>query len=308
MRPAAAAIAVVCLLVCCAGCGGSGDDSGSSGATPGGGQTLEELWRAPGDDVAVVPGTATHEVGDVRFSFVVVDAEGRVVTLPTARLWIARGLKAKPFHESSAQLERVGVPGGAEADATHLYVARVRLPEPGKYWILAEPEGGGSKVQALGDLEVSRGDAVPSPGDRAPASQTPTLASVRGKASRITTRTPPDRTLLEHSVADSLRAGVPFVLVFSTPKFCTSRTCGPTVDVVEEVARRFEGRDIRFIHVEVFEDNDPALGYNRWMKEWKLATEPWTFLVGADGRVVERFEGAVSVRELEEAVAAELGS
>jgi hypothetical protein len=308
MRPAAAAIAVVCSLVCCAGCGGSGDDSASSGATPGGGQTLEELWRAPGDDVAVVPGTETHEAGEVRFSFLVVDAQGSVVTLPTARLWISQGLKAKPFHESSAQLERVGVPGGAEADATHLYVARVRLPKPGKYWFLAEPEGGGSKVQALGDLQVSGDDAPPGPGDAAPASKTPTLASVGGRASRITTRTPPDRTLLEHSVADSLRAGVPFVVVFSTPKFCTSRTCGPTVDVVEEVARRFEGRDFRFIHVEVYEDNDPALGYNRWMKEWRLETEPWTFLVGADGRIVERFEGAVSVRELEEAVAAELGS
>jgi hypothetical protein len=307
MRPAAAAIAVVCLLVCCAGCGGSGEGSESSGTTPGGGQTLEELWRAPGDDVAVVAGTATHEVGDVRFSFVVVDAEGRVVTLPTARLWIARGLRAKPFQESSAKLERIGVPGGAEADATHLYVARVRLPKPGKYWILAEPEGGGVKVQALGNVEVSRDDPQPSPGDRTPASQTPTLASVGGDASRITTRRPPDVTLLEHSVADSLRAGAPFVVVFSTPKFCTSRTCGPTVDVVEEVARRFEGRDIRFIHVEVYEDNDPAKGFNQWMREWKLETEPWTFLVGADGRIVERFEGAVSVRELEDAVAAELG-
>ena len=307
MRPAAAAIAVVCLLVCCTGCGGSGEGSESSGTKPGGGQTLEELWRAPGDDVAVVAGTATHEAGDVRFSFVVVDAEGRVVTLPTARLWIARALKAKPFHESTAKLERVGVPGGAEADATHLYVARVRLPKPGKYWILAEPEGGGDKVQALGNLEVSRDDDVPSPGDRAPASQTPTLASVGGKASRITTRTPPDLTLLEHSVAESVRAGVPFVVVFSTPKYCTSRTCGPTVDVVEEVARRFEDRDIRFIHVEVYEDNDPAKGFNEWMREWRLETEPWTFLVGADGRIVERFEGAVSVRELEDAVTAELG-
>jgi hypothetical protein len=308
MRPAAAASAVVCLLVCCTGCGGSGEDSESSGATSGGSQTLEELWRAPGDDVAVVAGTATHEAGDVRFSFVVVDAEGRVVTLPTARLWIARGLRAKPFQESSAKLERIGVPGGAEADATHLYVARVRLPKPGKYWILAEPEGGGAKVQALGNVEVSRDDPQPSPGDRAPASRTPTLASVGGDASRITTRTPPDVTLLEHSVAESLRAGLPFVVVFSTPKFCTSRTCGPTVDVVEEAARRFEDRDIRFIHVEVYEDNDPAKGFNEWMREWKLETEPWTFLVGADGRIVERFEGAVSVRELEDAVAAELGS
>jgi hypothetical protein len=91
-------------------------------------------------------------------------------------------------------------------------------------------------------------------------------------------------------------------VTFSTPKFCASRTCGPVVDVVEEVARRFEGSEVRFIHVEVFEDNDPANGYNRWMREWKLETEPWTFLVGKKGVIVERYEGVVSVNELELAV------
>ena len=63
---------------------------------------------------------------------------------------------------------------------------------------------------------------------------------------------------------------------------------------------------IRFIHVEVFTDNDPNRGYNRWMREWGLATEPWVFLVGADGRVKAKFEGSVSERELVAAVRANL--
>ena len=107
----------------------------------------------------------------------------------------------------------------------------------------------------------------------------------------LTTRTPPDEVLLRYSVADSLEAKVPFVVTFATPKFCTSRTCGPVVDVVEEVPRRLEDDNVRFIHVEVYEDNDPANGYNRWMKEWKLPTEPWTFLVGADGKIASRSRG-----------------
>ena len=298
MRPAAIATALSCLLL--VGCGGSSDDS-SSEAAPGGGRTLEELWRAPGDDVATVAGTANHEPGDVRVSFLVVDAKGRVVLFPTARIWVARALEEEPFLETSAKLERIGVPGGAEADATHIYVAHLRLPDAGTYWMLAEPEGG-PQVQALGNVVVNEADVVPSAGDEAPASETPTLASVGGDASAITTRTPPDEILLRHSVADSLRASAPFVVTFSTPKFCQSRTCGPVVDVVEEVARRFEDTDVRFIHVEVFEGNDPAKGYNRWMREWGLETEPWTFLVGRDGRIVERFEGAVSVLELERAI------
>ena len=217
---------------------------------------------------------------------------------------MARELEAKPFLESSAKLERIGIPGGAEADSTHIYVARVRLRNPGTYWFMAEPEGGKDQVQALGNVVVSTDDPEPGPGDPAPPSETPTLASVGGEASRITTRTPPDEILLEHSVAESLRAGIPFVVTFSTPKYCTSRTCGPTVDVVEEVARRFEDRDVRFIHVEVYEENDPAKGFNRWMREWGLETEPWTFVVGADGKIVESYEGPVSVGELEEALEA----
>jgi hypothetical protein len=302
MRAVVALTALSCLLV--VGCGGSEQETSTE---PGTGATLEELWRQPGDDVAVIPGTENHEVGDVRVSFLVVDAEGAVVALPTARVWVANALESAPFLETEAKLERIGVPGGDEADATHIYVANLRLPRAGTYWLLAEPEGGATKVQALGNVVVRKDDPPPDVGDPAVASETPTLASTRGHISALTTRTPPDETLLRYSVADSLAAKVPFVVTFATPKYCASRTCGPVVDVVEEVSRRFEGEQIRFIHVEVFEDNDPAKGYNRWMQEWKLPTEPWTFLVGADGKIAARFEGTVSVNELEQAVNEMLG-
>ena len=34
------------------------------------------------------------------------------------------------------------------------------------------------------------------------------------------------------------------------------------------------------------------------MDEWRLPTEPWTFVVGADGRVTKRFEGLVTGDEV----------
>jgi len=299
MRPAAALTVLSCLLFA-AGCGGS--DDGGAATDSAGGSTLEELWRAPGDDVAVIPGTANHEPGDVRVSFLVVDAKGRPVTLPTAKVFVADALDDHPFLETEGKLERIGVPGGDQADATHIYVAYLRLPRPGKFWMLAEPEGGNEKVQALGNVVVVKNDGPPDVGDPAISSDTPTLASAGGDAAAITTRTPPDESLLQYSVADSLQAKVPFVVTFATPKFCSSRTCGPVVDVVEEVQHRLDGENVRFIHAEVYEDNDPAKGFNRWMQEWNLPTEPWTFLVGANGKIVDRFEGTVSVNELETAV------
>jgi hypothetical protein len=301
MRAAAGFIALTCLVL--VGCGGSDE---STSTEPGGGATLEELWRMPGDDVAVVPGTANHEPGDVRVSFLVVDAQGAVVALPTARVWVGNSLDSPPFLEREAKLERIGLPGGDEADATHIFVATLPLTRPGKYWLLAEPQGGAEKVQALGNVVVVAEDDAPDVGDRAIASETPTLSSTGRDLASLTTRTPPDESLLRYSVADSLEAKVPFVVTFATPKFCSSRTCGPVVDVVEEVSRRFEGETVRFIHVEVFEDNDPAKGFNRWMREWHLPTEPWTFLVGADGTIAARFEGTVSALELERAVREQL--
>lgn len=298
MRRVALAAAASCLVL--AGCGGeAASPQKGSRERP----TLEALWRAPGDDVAVIAGTQTHVPGTVRVSFLVLDAEGAPVLIPTARVFVSRGLEDEPFLETTAQLERVGVPGLSDADATHIYVARLALPEPGTYWLLAEPEGG-KPVQALGTVVVSADDPVPDVGEAAPRSQTPTLASVGGDASRITTRTPPDELLLQWSVADAIRARMPFVVTFATPKFCESRVCGPVVDVVEEVAKRFGDERIAFIHVEVYEGNDPAKGYNRWMREWGLQTEPWTFVVRADGRIAERYEGVVSVKELEARVAA----
>ena len=60
------------------------------------------------------------------------------------------------------------------------------------------------------------------------------------------------------------------------------------------------------MHVEVYRHNDPQQGYNRWMRQWGLLSEPWVFLVGADGRVKAKFEGSVSAAELAAAVRSKL--
>ena len=59
---------------------------------------------------------------------------------------------------------------------------------------------------------------------------------------------------------------------------------------------------IDFIHAEIYKDNDPTKGENTWVREWKLPSEPWTFLVGSDGTIKSRFEGTVSANELDAAV------
>lgn len=249
----------------------------------------------------MIPGTSDYSPGELRISFLVVDDRGRVVAPPTARFWIARSLAAKPFEQTVARLEPVGVPGVSSADVKALYVAHVRVEAPGTYYVLARPVGS-VRIGGVREVLVRNRSVSPAVGSRAFSSQTPTLASTGGRISELTTRRPPDRALLRYSVADSLAAHVPFVVTFATPAFCSSRTCGPVVDVVERVRRRFAGSDLRFIHVEIYAHNDPRNGENRWVREWHLPNEPWTFLVGRDGRIKAKFDGSISVRELAAAV------
>jgi hypothetical protein len=300
-------LAVFSLAVVLAGCG-SGGGSGSSSHSPGRG-TIEALWRGSGESVGLVSGTSDYAAGPLRVSFLVVGRDARPVYRPRARVLVARSLGSKPFLRAEARLEPIGPAGANEAaagNATGIYVARLTIAKPGRYLVLAEPIGGTKRIGALGYLAVRRTSATPPVGAHAYPSRTPTIASAHGRLARITTATPPDRDLLRFSVAQSLAAHRPFVVVFATPKFCTSRTCGPVVDVVQAVSRRFSGRGIRFIHVEIYAGNDPARGFNQWVRQWHLPTEPWTFLVGADGRIKAKFEGSVSVAELAAAVGSRL--
>ena len=290
MNPAGT-VALLAALIVAAGCGSSG------------GTTLESLWKQTGENVGLVAGTSDYAAGSVRVSFLVIGHDGRPVNRPQARLWLARSRKDKPFASATASLESIGIPGhpNDSGDVSHLYVGRFRLAKPGRYWLLAQPIGG-TPIQALGTLDVKARSHSPAIGARAYPSRTPTLASMGGRTALLTTRIPPDRALVRYSVADSLAAHVPFVVVFATPKFCESRTCGPVVDVVDSVRTRFAAKGVRFIHVEIYRANNPQNGLNRWVREWRLPSEPWTFVVGRDGRIKAKFEGSVSSGELTAAV------
>ena len=298
------AVALV-VAVTVAGCRGSAkSDAGAAATTisttsapPG---TLEALWRRPGEDVAIIPGTSDYGPGRNRVSFLVVDKQSQLIERPTAHVWVARGLRQKPYAETTAVLEPIGVPGGAKADAQNIYVTTLDMPKPGKYWLLAEPVGG-KQIQALGNTVVGKHSAAPEVGERAIPSHNPTLRpGVDPKT--VTTAEPPDRNLLRTTVAAAMAAGRPFVVTFATPLYCQTRTCGPVVQVVQSVARKWQGKGIDFMHIEIYKDNDPAKGTNRWVNEWKLHSEPFTFVVDRKGVIRTRLEGAFSAAELDAAV------
>ena len=223
------------------------------------------------------------------------------MTKPRASVWLARGLKQEPFERATATLEQIGAPSEAATSSgvLSLYVVHLRVPAAGTYWVLAKPEG--SPIAGLGKIVVRKHTVSVPVGAAAPPSRTPTLTTTGGRLGPLTTATHPDRALYATSVAQALAAKRPFVVAFATPKFCSSRTCGPVVDVLSYVRKASPG-GVTFIHAEVFRGNNPANGYNPWLGEWKLQSEPWIFLVGRDGRIKAKFEGSVSAGELRAAV------
>jgi hypothetical protein len=156
------------------------------------------------------------------------------------------------------------------------------------------------------------GSAVPV-GGKAPATKTPTATTPDGIA-RIATDPNPDPSFYTTSVDEALAKHEPFVLVFATPAFCTSRQCGPTLDAIKAVAKSEPG--IVFINVEPYQLQyvgghlEPILDANNQLqptdvvRAWGILSEPWAFVVDRDGVVRASFETVVSPDELKAAIAA----
>ncbi len=155
-------------------------------------------------------------------------------------------------------------------------------------------------------VSVAATHRVPSIGDAAPLSDTPT-ADTTEDLHTISSSPQPDSALYQLSVAEAVRSGRPAIISFATPAFCVSATCGPQISDLSALAAQYGGQ-ASFVHVEVYRDPhlidpaNPARDLVPAVKEWGLVSEPWTFLVGNDGRIAARFEQYVPPAVLEAAL------
>jgi hypothetical protein len=184
--------------------------------------------------------------------------------------------------------------------ATAVYVTEVDFPSEGE-WRIAALIKEGERVTAtlLPSAIVGQYNAVPKVGERPPRIHTPTPGDAGGDRSQLTTRVPPE-TMNESDFYDVLGKR-PIVLLFATPAFCQSRVCGPVVDVAEQV-REAHGDEAEFIHMEIFNDNDPAKDIRPQVRAFNLPSEPWVFVIDRNGVIRTAIEGAFGVEELESAV------
>jgi hypothetical protein len=116
----------------------------------------------------------------------------------------------------------------------------------------------------------------------------------------LTTDSEPDEAFYQMTLEEAFSSGRQTVVVFSTPAFCRTATCGPTLDIVKQAKPAFPG--VNFVHIEVYTDINapgfapspeflhPAIG----PEYWNLPTEPWVFVVDERGIITARFEGALT--------------
>jgi hypothetical protein len=307
-------LVLVVLAICglLAGCGSSEDPSRPAPAATefpsAEGKTIGQILHTPGakqSRLVIAPAARDFDLGPNRYPFGVFTTGGEQIDDADAALYFASSATGKvqgPLPAAVSSLEtKPAYRAAAAGDATTVYVVpKVEFDRKGPWLAVAILKGpNGLEASRVPSPVAGLDPRVPSVGDAPPRIHTPTAADVGGDLATIDTRQPPDQM---HSVdfADAL-GKKPVVLVFATPALCQSRVCGPVVDIAQQVADEFKG-EADFIHMEVYNDNDPNKGIRPQLEAFGLRTEPWTFLIGADGLVKDRIEGAYGVFELEKAM------
>jgi len=219
----------------------------------------------------------------------------------------------------------------AESDATYygqglpaaFYVAYPNFDKPGNWGveILTQLPDQAQPSVSKQRLEVKARSNVPNIGDPAIATKTLTIKDVPDVA-QLSSGPNPDPAMYQISLDQALTSGKPTALLFATPAFCRTATCGPSLDVMQGLQKTY-GDKVNFIHAEVYKypfdqsvnlqakaeaqaaqekrpltAEEARAGLSDAMVAWRLASEPWLFLIDAKGIVAARYEGGLTNEEL----------
>jgi hypothetical protein len=270
--------------------GACGDDGGgaATAGTAAGGPTLLAAFDVNGSGLAVGR--------PARLTFTLADAEGvprrEVPSEATFTIGIDDG------DGGIRQLgEPVVVPARGEGIPIPYYPVRFTPEVEGVHAVGVTVEGRALAASFL----VPAATAVPGAGDPLPATPTATVAEPGGVEPLCTRPDPcPFHAV---SLPDALAADGPTVLVVSTPAFCQTGLCGPTLDLAVDL-----GLDpARVVHAEVYADAAEVGVFDAaavpLVDDLALTYEPALFVADADGRVVDRLDNVWDRSELVEALA-----
>ncbi|MDQ3964743.1 MAG: hypothetical protein M3277_12665 [Actinomycetota bacterium] len=281
-RTHAVALVAALLIAGCASSEPAEDEVATSKGAP-----------TPGQEIFPVVASSERVVGENRFQIGLLDTNDAPIRSPKTTLHVGFVGPGDEAPSSTSTMKFVWTIKPVQG----LWVGEATFDEAGQWEAVIDVQGGGYDATVGTTFDVKEEGTTPEIGDKGPAVETPTLADV-GDLSEITTDSNPSRRFYELSIAEALKAGRPAVIVFATPKFCTSQVCGPTLSIVKDVAKDYPG--VNFVHVEPYdldkvpEELDPVPA----VTAWGLPSEPWVFVTDERGRVAAKYEGSVAPREL----------
>jgi hypothetical protein len=232
----------------------------------------------------------------------------RVVTGGTIELsfeYLGADGSGEPVVGPSATADFIAVRGGEPpgdlptlSAGNGVYEAEdVVFDQAGMWRVMVTAEIDGVGRQLTASFPVAEESAIPAPGDPAPRTENLTIDSNVRKGAIDSTADAlgevPDPELHRWTVADAIDEGRPALVLIGTPAYCSSRLCGPEVDELQRLADAYPDRAV-YIHIEVWKNfNAQPQVINEGAAEWLLRdgnmTEPWLYLIGADGIVVDRW-------------------
>ncbi len=294
-----AAIAVLGLSL---GACGDGDSKSADEATPGA--------------RAAVITSSDIAVGAQRFSFVILDGDVPVTDKPSyVRFFkVASPDRAQLVGEGAVPWSPLGAKEAAHGSGEHtetelsgVYFVNIEFDVAGTWGVgISVGDKLDEKAEVRLQFTVKPKNEALAVGEKAVAVTNPTTKDRPLK--QVHTGSDVDPEFHTLSIADAVTSGKPSVIVFATPSFCRTRTCGPSLQVAINAAKRFGGK-ANFVHVEPYElDANGGLATDAQGKPfqlveaglaWRLPTEPWVFVVDASGTVVARFDGPYALEELE---------
>jgi hypothetical protein len=291
-------------------------------AACGGGATPTSAADAATNSGSGLITSSEFVVGANRFPFVVITVDGETVDGAIIRVRFSRLVDGEfivgPSASAGWHVVENATPHVHDDGSTHQHldfrgvyvVDQVTFDVPGMWVAEFDAIRNGAPGSEAIDVnyagfDVHAGPTAPGIGERVPATQNPTIDDAPFSA--LSSRAVESDELHNASVAQALAAGEPFVVLFSSPQFCVSAMCGAVADTMAS-ARESLGGATEFIHIEPWDlvaaREEGVLAPAPVMAEWGLVTEPWTFVVGADGRVIRRYEGLVAEDEIVNALQA----
>jgi len=241
-------------------------------------------------------------VGRNRLLFVVIDREGMPVKGASPNVGVYFLTPKGDTRELKQTVNAKFVAWSTAAGG--VFSTEIDLIEGGLYQLdINLTSSNGVEIFAQTNILVQDDPQTPAIGTAAPASVT-YKAGDKEDLSQITSALIPDPDLYQLSINEALQQGKPLVVVFATPAFCVSATCGPQLEELAKV-KDVIGTRANFIHVDVFEDphliegGRPTGDLVPAVLEWGLPTEPWTFIVDKNGLISAKFEQLATATEIE---------